>query len=500
MKTNYFLFYCFVYCRNYFKSMSKSKILILILAVFLLSDLTYSFFQYYYIPLDGDISSGAFPSAHVQQVLDDPFAFHLLSTGEKHVNPNRFFAHFFFKEYMQKVPIWLQSLTNPITSVYLSSAIIKILIHFLFIFILAALISGTKNMLDKKFLICAALIVPFIQANGYWGHMGINDKSTTYTFFYALPLVVLMLFLMPFYRIVVNKGIPKISILHSVLLFAFAIVLPLSGPLNPAIVLIVSVLIGFHYLWHSVQEGNSVSASNLLSGLRKIPVQVYIFMIPICLVSLYSLFLGRFDLNYSSETIPLVDRYLKLPLGIYYQVSQSLGVPLLLIIIVVNVFLMKKQLHSPEGQKIVRSLKWIGIFTAIYLLLLPMGGYRPYRPNILRYDTFMPITVALLYFYGMSTFFLLRNLKLRIRNAYLTGLLAFFAIYMNADRLEKDQYTCERKALEFLATSPDEVTLLPTNCKVMSWNIFSDPKRSEMNAEMLKFWGITKQKKRYYHH
>lgn len=418
--------------------MSKTKLLIVILAIFLIGDLIYSVSQYYYTPLDGDISAGVVPSAHVQQVLDDPFGIHLLSTGEKHVNPNRFFAHYFFREYMLKGPILLQNLTDPITSVYLSCALMKIFIHFLVIFILSSLISGTKNIFDKKFLICALLIVPFIQANGYWEHMGINDRSTTYTFFYALPVVLLMLFMMPLYRVVFQSEVHEIGILKSVFLFSLAIVLPLSGSLVPGIVLIVTGLIGFYYLLYFGRDKNSFSVKSMFPGLQKIPFPVFLFLFPICLVSLYSLFLGRFDLNYTSETIPVVNRYLKLPLGIYYQISQSLGVPLLLIIIGVNVYLIKKHFLSPEGQKIIRTLKWIGIFTVVYLLLLPLGGYRPYRPNILRYDTLIPITIALLYFYGMSTSFLLRNLKLRIRNIYLIELFAFF-FYLYEFRLARNR-------------------------------------------------------------
>ncbi|MBA4408179.1 MAG: hypothetical protein C0397_02005 [Odoribacter sp.] len=479
--------------------MSKAKLLIFFLSIFLLGDLTYSFLQYYYTPLDGDISAGVVPSAHVQQVLDDPFGFHLLSTGEKHVNPNRFFAHFLFMEYMQKVPLWLQNLTDPITSVYLSCAFMKILIHFLLLFLLSALISGTRNILDKKFLICAALIIPFIQANGYWGHMGINDRSTTYTFFYALPVILLMVFLMPFYSMVFLKEIQMPNVIRTVFLFALAIILPLSGPLIPGLVLIVAGLIGIHYLRYFSWADHSISTDGLLSGFRKIPAPIYIFLIPICLVSLYSLFLGRFDLNYTSETIPLADRYMRLPLGIYYQISQSLGVPLLLIIIGLNVFLIKKRFYTPEGKKIIGALKWIGIFSAVYIFLLPLGGYRPYRPNILRYDTFMPVTIALLYFYGLSTNFLIGSLKFRAKKVYMVGLLAFFAIYMNADRLETDKYYCERNALVYLANSTDKITLLPTNCNVMSWDHFDNPKWSEKNAIMLKYWRITKDVKLYYH-
>ena len=479
--------------------MSKPKLLIFILAVFFLGDLTYSFLQYYYTPLDGDISAGVVPSSFVQDLLNDPFGFHILSTGEKHVNPNRFFAHFFFKEYMRKVPIFLQKLTDPITSVYLSCALLKIMIHFLLIFILSSLISGTKNMLDKKFLISAALIIPLIQANGYWEHTGISDHSITYTFFYALPVGLLMFFLMTLYQVVYLDEVQKTGILKSLLILFSAVVLPLSGPLIPALVLIISVLTGFYYLQNPGRKGNLLSFSNLISTFQKIPFPVFLLLVPACLVSLYSLFLGRFDLNYGSETIPIADRYLKLPLGIYYQISQSLGVPLLLIIIGINYFLIKKHFNNTEGLKINGSLKWIGIFSVIYLLLLPLGGYRPYRPNILRYDTFVPITVALLYFYGKSSFFLLQNLKLRFRTNYLIGLFVLFAIFINSDHLETEEYHCERKALDFLVNSPDEITILPSGCNIMSWaDPFADPKRSELNAEMLQFWGITKEKKLYY--
>lgn len=478
--------------------MNKQKLIIFLLVLFLLGDLTYSFLQYYYIPLDGDISAGVVPSAHVQQVLDDPFGFHLLRTGEKHVNPNRFFAHYFFREYMLKTPKLLQNFTDPMSSVYLSCAIIKILVHFLVIIILSMLISGPKKFFDKRVLICAALIVPFIQANGYWGHLGINDRATTYTFFYALPVVLLMLYLMPLYRIVFQNEIYKIGMLKFVFILAFSVILPLSGPLNPAIIMIVAGLIGIHYLILFGSEEGSFSVKNMFSVFQKIPYPVYIFLVPICLVSLYSLFLGRFDLNYTSEPIPVLERYLRLPLGIYYQISQSLGVPLLLIIIGINVYLIKKRFYSVEGQRITNTLKWIGIFTCLYLILLPLGGYRPYRPNILRYDTFMPVAIALIYFYALSTTFLLGNLKRQKSKVYLFGLFALFAIYMNADRLETDQYQCERQALDYLVNSPDSITLLPFDCNVMAWETFPVPQRSDYNATMLKYWGITKEKKMYY--
>jgi len=478
--------------------MIKAKLIVTILVIFLTGDLIYSFFEYYYIPLDGDISYGVVPGRNVQQLLDDPLGFHLLSTGEKHINPNRYFAHVFFKEYMQKMPLILQNFTSPIVSVYLSCALIKMLVHFLALFALSILISGTTKVLNKTFLLSAVLITPLIQANGYWDHMGINDRATTYTFFYALPTVLLMIYMMPLIKLIKQEEIPKFGFIKSILWLCMAIALPLSGPLVPGIVLISTVLIGIYFLFYSAPIEKKVSIKILLNRLQKMPTQIFIFIIPISLISLYSLFLGLFDSNYGSEVIPIVARYQKLPLGIYYQISQSLGVPILLILIGVNIYLIKRTHNLPESQKLITEIKWIGLFTAIYLFLLPLGGYRPYRPNILRYDTFIPITIALLYFYGHSTLYLLQNIKRGSKNIYITALVLIFAIYMNSDKIETQEYKNERKAIEFLVNSPAKVTLLPPQNSIMSWQPINIPEQSEMNAKILKFWGITKEEKLYY--
>jgi len=173
-------------------------------------------------------------------------------------------------------------------------------------------------------------------------------------------------------------------------------------------------------------------------------------------------------------------------------------VPLLLLIIAVNVFLIRRFTHTNNGKKIVGTLQWIGLFALIYLFLLPLGGYRPYRPNILRYDTFIPITIALIYFYGNSTYLLINNLQGRSLKYYGIFLFALFAVYMNSDRIETEKYRFERQCIENLAKSPSEVTKLPATFNVMSWYPLTDPKQSESNATMLKFWNITKEKKLYY--
>lgn len=478
--------------------MRKEKLLILFLIIFLLGDLTYSFLEYYYTPIDGDLTSGVAFNEHIQKVFDDPFGFKMLFSGDIHINPNRFFSHIFQKKYMQAVPLWLQNFTDPITSVYLSCALLKMFVHLLFLFIMGGLISGTYNILKKSFLIVMVLVVPFIQINGYWGHMGINDRATTYVFFFALPLVLLLAFLTAIYRITYLKIRPNPGLPMFILSLTTAVVLPLSGPLVPGVVLIVCLIVFVFYFQNLYQEAGLSFLGKMVKLFLKTPRSIYIFLIPIAVVSSYSLLLGRFDSNFQELRIPLSERYLILPLGIYYQITQSLGVPLLLLIIVVNVFLIKKFTHTNDGEKIVGTLRWIGLFALIYLLLLPLGGYRPYRPNILRYDTFIPITISLIYFYGNSTYFLINNLPGRSLKHYGVFLLALFAIYMNSDRIKTERYRFERQCIESLVKSPNEVTKLPATFNVMSWYPLTDPMQSVSNATMLKFWNITKEKKLYY--
>lgn len=478
--------------------MRKEKLLVLFLILFLIGDLTYSFLEYYYTPIDGDLTSGVAFNEHIQKIFDDPFGFKMLFSGDNHINPNRFFSHIFQKEYMQAVPLWLQNLTDPITSVYFSCALLKMFVHLLFLFILSGLISGTYNILKKSFLVAAALLIPFIQVNGYWGHMGINDRATTYVFFFALPLVLLFAFLASIYRITYLKIIPNQGLPMFILSLITAVVLPLSGPLVPGVVLIVCLMVFVHYFQNLSLETGLTFPEKMVKVFLKTPRSIYIFLIPIAVVSLYSLFLGRFDSNFQEFKIPLSERYLTLPLGIYYQITQSLGVPLLLLIVAINVFLIKKFTRTNDGEKIVGTLRWIGLFALIYLLLLPLGGYRPYRPNILRYDTFIPITIALIYFYGNSTYFLINNLPGRNLKHYGIFLFVLFAIYMNSDRIETEKYRFERQCIESLVKSPNEVTKLPATFNVMSWYPLTDPKQSESNATMLKFWNITKEKKLYY--
>jgi len=77
----------------------------------------------------------------------------------------------------------------------------------------------------------------------------------------------------------------------------------------------------------------------------------------------------------------------------------------------------------------------------------------------------------------------------------LTGLTICLLIYSGADFKGLGRNKCERAALQKIANSNDRIVHLSDNCKVISWEIISDSKRSEAKAELIYFLGITDKKK-----
>lgn len=420
----------------------KNKIILLLL-VLLLADIGYSFLQHYNTPFDGDMAGGIVPAEDVKPILDSPLGFNIFKEHTTYPNPNRFFSHWSFYKYFNSAPILLQKFTNPINSAYLSCALAKTFIQVVIIFMLALGVSGNTKF-KLEFLLSAVLITPFFQTNGYRSYMGIIDPSTTYTFFYALPTAILLLYFAPFflkkYYGIEMKGFKYLKILW----IPLALISSLSGPLNPGIALVISLLIVFQFFYRNFKSSQNLNFfSKFKNGFLEMPKDYYFFLLPICIFSIYSLFLGRYNSIDLSHKISLATLYSRLPEGIYYSVSQKIGFPILLIILFVNSLIIHKKFHTEEGRKIIKTLKWIGWFSFIYILLLPLGGYREYRPYVLRYDTIIPITLCLIFIFSKTTLFLIKSLSKKDKIWYLPAVILVLFIFTNADKPNFDKNDCE---------------------------------------------------------
>ncbi len=456
------------------------KYLPLLLFVLLLIDFGYSFVQYLHCNLDGDMAEGILRANRVDKVFHDPFGIGVFFSHECYPNPNRFFSHWSFSYYFQTFPLIIQKYFSPIDSIYISCAIVKLLFKILFIYLIASLISGTLNVLKRELLVAAIIITPLFQTFGYDGYMGVIIQSITYFFFYSIPLCLLVLFFVPVYFSLRNKSI--INFPTKILMLFLVIILPFSGPLIPGIVIIACPIFIVYY--------------------HKQPLSRFIFhtFILFTIISLYSLYIGTLgseNFENASHTISIIERYSRLPLGIYNHLTQKIGLSLLLGAIIINTIIINNG-HHQNGKPILKLFKALGLFCLLYLLLLPLGGYKIYRPNTLRFDTIMPITICMIFIYGLSTYFLINNINNKFRTLYVLGIIFFLSIFIIADKPKFDNNNCERQTLKTMATSSDNIVLLGADCNVLSWNKIKDYKDSELPAQLLFYWHVTSEKKYYY--
>ena len=468
----------------------------IIFAILLLVDLCFSFIQHYHKSLDGDIASIVLG---YPEVMSDPLGLNVLLEQKVYGGTNRFFAHWMMSVYFKQLPLLFQNFANPVESIYLACAFAKTIIQLMIMLALSSMISGVKNIWNKNFLLAAILVTPLFQTNGYNGYMGIINSSITYTFFYALPLALLLLFFLPFHNRIVNESWRQLNYLKCLILVILSLILALGGPLSPAIIIIGSTLILFNY-WkkHFKKNPTLPFFQKSLYAISGIPKILLFFLSFISLLSIYSIYIGQYNAENFFHTVTLSERYKLLPTGLYYSFSQKLGLPILLLMTLLNLFLISKQERTENTKQLFVRGKWIALFIAIYILILPFGGYREYRPNIVRADTLLPVIICIIYMFGISTRYLLSREPSKLKHIYSGVVILFLMVFVVADKSVTSENDCEKDALNKIALSTEEIVYIDNQCTVMSWNKISDYRNSKLNCELFKRWGVIKIEKAYY--
>lgn len=479
---------------------SFRTVFISFLVLLLFSDIVYSFYQHLQMPLDGDIAESVVPADFVYKVLKDPFGVNVLLNKESYPNPNRFFSHGSMLIYLREAPKYLQHFVSPIESVYMSCALIKIATQCLLILLLSVMICHIQEKNSWESLVLSAVIItPLFQTAGYNRYMGVIDQSVTYTFFYAWPFMLLLLFSLPVYFYMNKSTAYSISTGWKVLMIALAVLLPFSSPLLPGVVVVLSMLFfAASIINYSNFSWEKITTKTVLRPIQEIPSFILFILLFISALSLYSLYIGSFNSSNGLETISITERYFKLPRGIFRILTQKPGWLMLLSVVIVNTCILLKCRPDLKNNKVFAILKGILLFSLIYILMLPLGGFREYRSNIIRYDTFLPVTLGFIFYFGFSTTLLLYNQTLKFRKIYMVFIAFILLAFTSADKIKSNGNKCEKLALKKLASEKNEPVKLDAGCTVLSWRIISDYRDSERNAALLKIWGITKQPVRYY--
>lgn len=471
------------------------------LLVFVLADLVFTYWQNYLLPLDGDMVAVVFPSPFYSQVLKDPFGWAVLTKNAVYAAPNRFFAHASVYYYWRHVPLLLHAVLDPISSLYAASALFTVAMQAAFLGLLALYIRRASGE-PQGWLgvaVAAALLVPLFQRHGYYLQLGLLDLSITYTFFYAMPLVLVLVLLWPFFWAACQRQPLRLSWASRLALVGLMVVIGFHGVIATAALAVMLGCIGLYWGWGKLQAWRypqlAQAANQWLSG------QAIGLLAVLALICLYSIYIGRNNIE-NSHDHTLGELFRLLPTGVYEYFIAQPALLILTALLLLNAQLLRRlPKGTPGRQRVLLLLRWVGVYTVFYLLLLPFGGYRSYRPYLLRNDSISPILVGLFFAYGVSSYLLLFRLRGRGHTLYLAVICLFSARLIDADaqlKLADNNSDCQRWALDQLARATEPVVELSTYCNVLTWLPFSEYHQSEIHAKMLKYWGVTPKEQLFY--
>ncbi|NVO84157.1 hypothetical protein [Hymenobacter terrestris] len=472
----------------------RTRYLLPLLVLFVALDLGYTYWQNYRLPLDGDLAYIVLPSPDCRPVLSDPFGWAALTRGELYTAPNRFFAHMAMVAYFKTVPFALQRFMPPIASVYVACGLFSAAVQALLLYVLALYASGRAHA-GRRFWLIVAVLVPLFQSAGYHNQMGIIDNAITYTFFYAFPLALLGLFYWPFYRAAQTRRTFRPRWWQFGLLSGLAVVLSFNGPIIPGGVAVLST--GICLVW-LVRQWRA-TGRNWGAIVQRVPWRAFSLLALLGALCLYSLYIGQFELESRDISIPLAERYRRLPTGLNETFFRRPALAILLGVVLLNTLMIGRLLPATtESRRLRQLLGWLAVFSVVYMLLLPLGGYREYRPHIIRRDSIMPVLLGLMALYGATTYYLGHHLTGRRRLSYLGWAAALGIFYTVSDNSwHYPTNACQREALETLDGSSKLTVELPQSCPIMTWSPASTYAESDISAQLLDYWNITPGKRQF---
>ncbi len=469
-----------------------------LLALLVIADLVYSGFQHFSVSLDGDLSAIVVPAPWYSKVLIDPLGLSALLRHEVYPATNRYAIHATMAAYFRHVPLGLGLVVPPITSVYLACALFKLGVQIGLLYLLTGYASGRWRPRGLRFWGTAALIAPLFQTFGFQGEMGAVMASITYCFFFSWPLLVLLVWLRPFY---VAQGVDSRFNPRASTVFALLALVPYLALGAPVVSGVAIVLIPGMWLTWAISQvrqtrGLPSWAARLDAAWDAIPRRAALITGGLMVWVVYSVYIGLFNTENQAVPMPLAERYALTWLALTEIFGSQRGTQMLLGAFAFNAALLGwlawRTPSAMEPRRLLKILGWVFAFSLIYVVLAPLGGYRHYRPHILRYDLLLPITLALMACYGATTMYLIGTLTRGARAAYLLAAISLAVIYTRVDHDKGPRafYKCEVAALTILSHATEPVVVLPRDCNVMAWGFTDDPAYSETNVQLLRLWGV----------
>lgn len=466
-------------------------------------DLIASYFCFLQTPLLGDLANMVLPSEEYAPVLSDPLGFKMLSSGETHTGPNRFFLHWFSYLYFNHFPFFLQNFIHPVDSVYVSCAIHKLFTHIGITYILTSWVTPRIPFFHERFLFIFALLGSLSLASpyGFLFPMRVIDQSIIYTFAYAFSLLALLAYMHPFVKMYCQTRPLEFKWWEHLLLITLSFVVIFNGPINAPTAILISSLALLGLWWHNFKQQPGYGVTHFVKAISLIPRPILFHFGWIILLGLYSFYLGTFNTENPIALPSVLERFDLLAAGIFKILFLVKTTPLTIVILTTIALYFLHRYHPSDAlKKLLTIAKCIIIFILIYTVLLPFGGYRGYRNLIIRFDTMLPITFGLFILLGATANLLLQSLSKSSAQKLKTAILAVVTLVTIIDSLSlyPVRNSCERSTLFQLSEATEEPVLIP-DCSILSWEPIPPHQYISPQSKMLHRWNITQKPLIYYH-
>ena len=471
----------------------------------ILVDLWRTGLWFYRTQIDPDLSRVAGPVQSYAHVLHDPFGFGGLQTGLRYPGAGRAMAHLTTKAWADHALGWMHLLvSDPVRALYLGLAITAVLVHVGFLAVGCRYLRAYQPLSTRSAIFGTVGLSLFVQLASQRFYVGIIDHSMSYTFAYAIPLLSLSAFFLPVYRSLLRMSyVPSTPLAFA--LVPVAMYLAFSGPLvQPVVALIGVLLVG-------------------TQGLRRNRLLVHRRLVPslavLAILSAWGMYVSRFN-SESATSVTIATRYTLLRHGLFeVLVRPSSPWPLLLSALVFLYRVVSRSAEDSVRTRLrVHMLVGLG-FSVLWLTLLPLGGYRNYRPFILSSVTLLPVTLIAVYLFVLLVRLALSAGIAEKGPAHLVvpdrseaaaeigtgarggsrwlvtvGLSALVLAWLTLGKIKAAPLNnaCQRATFEQLRDETGTVLLIPRTCPILTETIgaLDDPDYQQAITKLLRRWRI----------
>jgi hypothetical protein len=487
-------------------ALCRSRIGAVLASLGILADLGRTGLWFFRTQFDPDLSRVAGPTQSYAHVLHDPFGVDGLRTGLRYAGAGRAMAHLTTKAWADHALGWMRVVfADPVRSLYFSLALTAIVVHLGFLVVGCGYLRAYQPLSTRSMIVGAFGLSLFVQLASQRFYLGIIDHSMSYTFAYAIPLLTLAAFFLPVYRSLLHGDYVP-SPFASVVLVPLALYLAFSGPLvQPVVALIGVLLVG----------AQAVRRNRLLVHRRLVPG-----LAMLAILSAWGMYISQFNTE-SATSVSIATRYTLLRHGLFQVlVRPSSPWPLL---VAALAFLYRFVSRSARQRVRLRLRKHliVGVgFSAAWLTLLPLGGYRNYRPFILSSVTLLPVTLIAVYLFVLLLRLALRealsDIKRRSgaafdrtgvaeqtaagsRSSSLGTVLAFgcsaiVLVLFTVGKLTPapQNNACQRSTFEQLRDETSVVVQIPRTCPILTETVgtLDDPDYRQAITALLRRWRI----------